>query len=171
MSDYRPCKRCGVQRLRSYQTRYIGEDIYCASCRRYMRAERSTSWMESARCAGVKNIDWFEDDDPTEVLMAVAICKDCPVRAECLRMALEEEIWHGVWGGLTPGQRTQVKVKMPHKPLVASKAARLFVTDDDSTTIYRDEDLCRCLGCGIWSVKPRLSDGLCNLCQGRRVRA
>lgn len=171
MSDYRPCKRCGVQRLRSYQARYVGEDIYCASCRKHMRAERNVSWMEEARCAGNKHIDFFEEDDPQVIREAVAICNDCPVKAECLRMALQEEIWHGVWGGLTPGQRTQVKVNRPHKPLVVSKPARVFVQDEDRTRVYRDEDLCRCRSCGNWSVSPRLSDGLCMLCRNRKITA
>ncbi|MGH3388176.1 MAG: WhiB family transcriptional regulator [Actinomadura sp.] len=37
---------------------------------------------------------------------AVAVCRRCAVRAECLRFALRSSQKHGVWGGLTEEERT-----------------------------------------------------------------
>jgi WhiB family redox-sensing transcriptional regulator len=40
---------------------------------------------------------------------ATEICDHrCPVKVECLRYALEEEIQHGVWGGLTEEERQEL---------------------------------------------------------------
>jgi WhiB family redox-sensing transcriptional regulator len=38
-----------------------------------------------------------------------AICESCHRRVECLDYALENNIEHGVWGGLTPAQREVIK--------------------------------------------------------------
>jgi len=37
--------------------------------------------------------------------MAIKICKPCPVKGECLKFAMDENIEHGIYGGLTPTQR------------------------------------------------------------------
>lgn len=40
---------------------------------------------------------------------AKAICAGCPVRAECLRYALDSRQVHGVWGGLGEQELAQVR--------------------------------------------------------------
>lgn len=40
---------------------------------------------------------------------AVAICQTCPVKQACLDYALETGQPQGVWGGLTPEQRNQLR--------------------------------------------------------------
>lgn len=37
--------------------------------------------------------------------VAQAVCRRCPVRAECLRWALDSRQEFGVWGGLTEPER------------------------------------------------------------------
>ncbi|WP_425560021.1 WhiB family transcriptional regulator [Kineosporia mesophila] len=41
---------------------------------------------------------WFAES-PTDVEHAKALCRDCPVRQECLAGALERNEPWGVWGG------------------------------------------------------------------------
>jgi WhiB family redox-sensing transcriptional regulator len=43
--------------------------------------------------------DLFFAESPSEVERAKAICRPCPVRATCLRTALERREPWGVWGG------------------------------------------------------------------------
>jgi hypothetical protein len=54
-----------------------------------------TPWQEQARCAGDSR---FTSTDPYDQAEAVAICQDCPVRAECLAWAQTED-FEGVAGG------------------------------------------------------------------------
>lgn len=37
--------------------------------------------------------------------IAKQACLSCPVRAECLRRALETGERYGIWGGMTPDER------------------------------------------------------------------
>lgn len=41
----------------------------------------------------------FFAESPEDVEFAKAVCRDCPVRAECLASALERREPWGVWGG------------------------------------------------------------------------
>jgi WhiB family transcriptional regulator, redox-sensing transcriptional regulator len=41
---------------------------------------------------------WFSER-PAELERAKVLCRPCPLRAECLSVALERGEPHGVWGG------------------------------------------------------------------------
>jgi WhiB family transcriptional regulator, redox-sensing transcriptional regulator len=45
---------------------------------------------------------------------AKAVCGACPVRAECLAEALDNQIEWGVWGGLTERERRALLRKRPN---------------------------------------------------------
>ena len=57
---------------------------------------------------------WFSFDPGTQHY-AASLCRECPVRQECLRAALEYEhgqpvaIRFGIWGGKTPEQRARIR--------------------------------------------------------------
>lgn len=57
---------------------------------------------------------WFSFDPDTQHY-AASLCRECPVRQECLRVALEYERGHsvsfrfGIWGGKTPEQRARIR--------------------------------------------------------------
>ena len=80
-------------------------------------------WVEEAR------IEWVSkalcrSSDPDELFVggaaqkkATAICRHCPVVAECLADALDNQIEFGVWGGTTERQR---RVLLKQHPEVVS---------------------------------------------------
>lgn len=66
-----------------------------------------TPWMEHGSC-GNHAPEVFFPSDGVGVIRAQRICKDCPVKANCLEYALEERIDHGVWGGASERQRRRL---------------------------------------------------------------
>jgi WhiB family transcriptional regulator, redox-sensing transcriptional regulator len=61
-----------------------------------------TSWTFQAQCRG-RTDDMFPE--PREQKRARRICFGCPVQAECLAEALDNQIEWGVWGGKTERER------------------------------------------------------------------
>jgi WhiB family redox-sensing transcriptional regulator len=69
-------------------------------------------WRDSAACLGSK-----QDFHPASaggranreireaVRAALRVCHSCPVRAECLRWAVEAKEYYGIWGGTTEKER------------------------------------------------------------------
>lgn len=69
------------------------------------------SWRDRAACSEVTPDWWFPElgQNTNEHKMARELCKQCPVRQQCLEYALRENIVHGVWGGLTPNERKALR--------------------------------------------------------------
>jgi len=78
--------------------------------------------LSEARC--IRSVldpdDWFPASPTPEVArreaaMAIATCMACPVRAQCLELSLRH--WdigqHGVWGGLIPADRAELRRRWP----------------------------------------------------------
>lgn len=64
----------------------------------------NTKWQEQASC---KDMEWFVEDG--KLGEKRGICKECPVKAECLAFALEnEDVSPVVYGGTTGNQRAKV---------------------------------------------------------------
>lgn len=63
-----------------------------------------TKWQDKGACAG---LPWFVDDG--RLGDKRAICKDCPVKVECLDFALyNEDVTSVVYGGTTGNQRMEM---------------------------------------------------------------
>ena len=67
-------------------------------------------WMEKAACKDQSSKIFFSDgidrtEDAKREAMAKTICKKCPVAAECLMHAIEQEEIYGVWGSFAPKER------------------------------------------------------------------
>lgn len=79
---------------------------------------RDPRTYETPLCAQTSPTFFFldDDDDPTipeEALnksyaTALEICRMCDHRTECAEWGIRHERW-GVWGGLTPPQRVQIR--------------------------------------------------------------
>lgn len=70
-----------------------------------------TGWQNQAACSGCDTEAWFTGSDHVGSATARAICASCPVRAECLALALHTEqglsaaTRFGLYGGHSPAQR------------------------------------------------------------------
>jgi WhiB family redox-sensing transcriptional regulator len=65
-------------------------------------------WTKLALCAGhPERTCWFSEDHEA-LARAMATCRACPVRIECLTFAVTTGQSHGVWGGTMPSERRRL---------------------------------------------------------------
>jgi WhiB family redox-sensing transcriptional regulator len=65
-------------------------------------------WVEQAICAQT-DPELFWPDKGGSTLHGKAVCRGCPVIAECLNFAVEHNETSGIWGGLTARERNRLK--------------------------------------------------------------
>lgn len=76
-------------------------------------------WMGDGACTGTTWPDrWHPKGDTTEEARrqaetAKAVCRGCPVRAECLAYAQADPSLTGVWGGTTEQERAAMRRRRP----------------------------------------------------------
>jgi len=70
------------------------------------------TWRARAACRGPETGLFFppsnterRDDRERREARAKAICRECPVRCDCLDHALQVGESHGIWGGLNETER------------------------------------------------------------------
>lgn len=68
-------------------------------------------WAPNAACRQAKPDELFVRG--AEQNKAKLMCTGCPVRAECLAEALDNEIEWGVWGGMTERERRALLRRRP----------------------------------------------------------
>jgi WhiB family transcriptional regulator, redox-sensing transcriptional regulator len=72
---------------------------------------RPAEWMQEAACASIGGDQWYaEKSEWRTVVEAKKICHRCPVKAQCLQLALDTNEMFGVWGGLTAVQRHELRM-------------------------------------------------------------
>lgn len=78
----------------------------------------TTDWRHEAACIGVNPETFFPHVGHPGVTTADAraICKRCPVVAECLQFALDTDSNYGIYGGRTPEQRRRIRARKPAQP-------------------------------------------------------
>jgi len=67
------------------------------------------SWMDRAACRELTPDVFFEAEHEAA---AITVCNGCPVRHDCAEFAINSpDNWAdvGMWGGLTPRQRQQIR--------------------------------------------------------------
>ncbi len=74
------------------------------------RTGEGDEWMMRASCRGMGD-DLFPE--ASEQQSARGICRKCPVRRECLAVALDDRIEWGVWGGMTERERRALLRERP----------------------------------------------------------
>ncbi|MGC8464599.1 MAG: WhiB family transcriptional regulator [Acidimicrobiales bacterium] len=70
-------------------------------------SNRAETWQERAKCKGA-SASVFYPLRGVPTASARALCKDCPVKPDCLSYALEHEEEFGIWGGLSERERRKL---------------------------------------------------------------
>jgi WhiB family redox-sensing transcriptional regulator len=68
-------------------------------------------WVEHAHCRITRiNPDYFfPERGGSAQKQAEKLCAPCTVKDECLRFALDNNEWMGIWGGKSGRQRRKIK--------------------------------------------------------------
>lgn len=77
----------------------------------------TSSWQHRAECKTEDPELFFPIGEKTRVALlqieeAKSVCRRCDVREVCLSEALESGLDHGVWGGMSEGERRKIKRRM-----------------------------------------------------------
>jgi hypothetical protein len=73
--------------------------------RTYLKQKVAPGFLEDAACKGkYEEIDFFPErgQDTSE---AYAVCRECPVRLQCLDLAILNQESDGIWGGIPAARR------------------------------------------------------------------
>ena len=104
------------------------------------------AWMADGLCAQVDPDTWFPERGGS-TREAKAVCRRCPVRAECLAYALANDARFGVWGGTSERDRRRMKRPAGQPPADprANEVRRL-------ATRLTDPEIAVRLGCSARTV-------------------
>jgi WhiB family redox-sensing transcriptional regulator len=70
----------------------------------------SAYFMNFAKCKKNKiDTKFFFAEDVIGTNEAIRYCQDCPVKVPCGQYAMDNNITHGIWGGLSIRARTKIK--------------------------------------------------------------
>lgn len=121
------------------------------------------NWRDQGLCAEVDPELWFPEKGGSAA-PAKRICRQCPVRAECLAYALDNHEWWGVWGGLTYRERLAIQDGAPAPvPLPAASCA--------ATTPRRNLGSQGCGTAAGYQRHWRLGETSCDACREAAARA
>lgn len=79
--------------------------------------------LTSGACVSFKDNRMFQGS-ATAVARAKLVCQPCPVRAACLKAAMDRGEEHGVWGGLSPAERRSLTSYGPTRSLELEASRR-----------------------------------------------
>lgn len=81
-----------------------------------LSTDRGEDWRDDAECRDSDpELHFPVSTRPADAEPAKAVCRRCPVVADCLSWALETRQMHGVWGGLDEAERGRIlRRKQPH---------------------------------------------------------
>lgn len=69
-------------------------------------------WRGDAECAREDDRWWFAGPATAEYRMAVTVCGECPVRRQCLAVALVYEEEFGIWAGTGARRRNTLVAQL-----------------------------------------------------------
>lgn len=76
-------------------------------------------WQDHAACKGKPTELFFPISSKTDCSEAKRICRECPVRVDCVLFAMKHDLY-GIWGGMTESERAEwsrrVKPKTNRRP-------------------------------------------------------
>ena len=76
-----------------------------------MTYRSNSDWYGQAACKGL-SLEYFFDAH--QVTVGRRICAMCPVRVPCLQFSINTAVTDGIWGGLTPQERSKSQLPVTY---------------------------------------------------------
>jgi WhiB family transcriptional regulator, redox-sensing transcriptional regulator len=90
----------------------LGQNQDKAVTRAYIELIKAIDDNDGVECAQLPDV-FFPDDWEAgvqrDIRLAKIICNQCPIRLKCLEYALIGNESYGIWGGLLPRERADLK--------------------------------------------------------------
>jgi len=91
------------------------------------------SWQIDGVCSEIDPELFYADGkEPHYQRDAMRACGLCPVRAQCLQWAIDNDEEYGIWGGATPDERVHIASLVAGEPALDVLEAAALVEDDPS---------------------------------------
>lgn len=74
----------------------------------FLKDNGDDGWFKYAVCLRTPERD-FHSDDHWEQKRCIAVCATCPVKDRCLRYALVNDLFFGIWGGTNSNERKDMR--------------------------------------------------------------
>lgn len=113
-------------------------------------------WTLDAACNGIPTEMFYLEksvsSNSTEARMVLKLCAGCPVRQQCLDTAMQMEgnaaanHRYGIWGGMTPRQRSRLAKQLFPKPRRDPRFCQKQLHEMTTENTYfdsRNKRLCR----------------------------
>lgn len=109
-TDDCPRRGCGCDLCRAWSRNRARSLRRAVSPLPWRTLKPTPDWFDRAACKGKDPGMWHPDGlgHLTQASKAIAICRRCPVRIDCLEHALAEDEGIGIWGGLQPSERLRI---------------------------------------------------------------
>ncbi len=90
----------------------------------------TTNWLDQAACFGQDTEIFYADTvftSETKKIIAKAkvFCKSCPVVADCLQYAINNEEKFGVWGSFSAKERSTILSHLENKKITKHQAEQM----------------------------------------------
>lgn len=106
------------------------------------------NWRDEAACTGRLDIDWFPTYERAaykrwraNLAAARSVCDGCPVKVQCLAIAMADPHSAGIWAGTTESQRRRAPQPAPRRAYVARCGT------DSGYRRHRDQGTPPCQAC------------------------
>lgn len=106
-------------RYRERQLKQRGAARRCPICRlsKEVIPMYEKNWRHKAACRGIEDpsiffpidVMWSQPGNEDNIRAAKAMCRSCPVAAECLEWAIESGERYAIAGGMTPEERRKLE--------------------------------------------------------------
>ena len=107
----------------------------------------SPDFFKDASCRGLNPSMFYLDVGDPGITTAIEVCRECPVRMDCLMYAIDSnETEFGIWGGVSPRLRRSTRAKATIQKVqneIEVREAKILAEKSRRQELYRVNSLAK----------------------------